>query len=721
MSKGSNSVRRVGTITQRLQELPYEKRVCRVEQYPSCLSYEPTYTGPSVEEYVDFIVDVGIEVQIVTEVDRGLARFHSKMLPAHEHVDQERLPRFLELAHERGVIVLLYYAMIFNKPLRQVHPEWLMEFLDFDDRPHPENQGWFCFNSPHRDWLPDYLTEWMDNLDLDGFYFDDTNWGSHAGRPFFPSCCCRYCQALFKTETGLQLPRKVDFENPDFRQFLKWRYQKFLDFVVHLSARMREKHPDVILDHHYYARPTTEWVDGHQLNPLPIGEIGDHYFIEAHRTVRESGFIAKVARALGTPFCIWRNPVQSLPECTSAYAPYQEPYSPALHGLEAMINGGSSIYGSFGGPIDLHREACKTVFSILKKRVDYIAGETVKYVALHYSQQNRDHRPSEMPKNLWQLHYSSIQQQNVHGTYEILNRSHLLFDMILDEQLESDNLSSYSVLYLSNSCLSEKQCDNICRFVDGGGTVVATQETSLFDEYGQRRDNFALADLFGVDHVGGDCDEEFDGVIYVPYDNDLKERFGHVICFAGHQCLISLRPGNEAEVLCSRSSLDGKPPLENFHPSTPYDSEEPAVTSRRFGKGWAIYISSDVGAGFVRNPYPVAQRFVANLVQRTPPPLRVQAPEAIEVTANHHSQKELVVHLLNNPTPIVPMGFGEDVITTHFYLRELNPVRAIEVSFDGFDIKSARLPLSNQRLEVSSKTVLIPEVEMHEVLQVELA
>ena len=72
MSKGSNSVRRVGTITQRLQELPYEKRVCRVEQYPSCLSYEPTYTGPSVEEYVDFIVDVGIEVQIVTEVEQGI-------------------------------------------------------------------------------------------------------------------------------------------------------------------------------------------------------------------------------------------------------------------------------------------------------------------------------------------------------------------------------------------------------------------------------------------------------------------------------------------------------------------------------------------------------------------------------------------------------------------------------------------------------------------------
>ena len=42
--------------------------------------------------------------------------------------------------------------------------------------------------SPFRDWLPSYLIEFLDNLDLDGFYFDDTNWGSHEGRPFYPSC-----------------------------------------------------------------------------------------------------------------------------------------------------------------------------------------------------------------------------------------------------------------------------------------------------------------------------------------------------------------------------------------------------------------------------------------------------------------------------------------------------------------------------------------------------
>ena len=70
-----------------------------------------------------------------------------------------------------------------------------MQFLDdgrrrseHSDKPESEieNLGWFCFNSPYRDWLPEYLIEWLDNLDLDGFYFDDTNYGSHEERPFLP-------------------------------------------------------------------------------------------------------------------------------------------------------------------------------------------------------------------------------------------------------------------------------------------------------------------------------------------------------------------------------------------------------------------------------------------------------------------------------------------------------------------------------------------------------
>ena len=719
------TVKRVGSIAARLKELPYEKRVCRVEQYPPFSGRSPEDRTPDhiIREYVDLIHEAGVEAHICQSThNRGTPMFPSKMLPPHPDHENNTLPKFLEAAHEKGIVVLSYYAIMYNKPLRQLHPEWMMEFIDFG-RPAPENEGWPCFNSPHRDWLGDYLIDIMDHLDLDGFYFDDTNWGSHEGRPFYPSCICKYCEELFRKDTGLKIPRKVDFDNPDFRHFVNWRYEKLFDFNRHVFKRVKEEHADVILDYHYYARPTTDWVDGHHLNPVNFGDDGEHYFIETHRTVRETGFTAKVARSMGSPFCVWRNPVQELPECTSAYAPYQEPHTPAIHGLQGIINGGAAVFGSFGGAIHLHKEAMKSVFSEMKKRVEFMQGETVKFVGLHYSQQSRDFRPTELPKNMALTENSYMSQKNVNGTYEILNRSHHLVDMVLDQQLNRAHLEQYPVFMLTNSCLSDVQCDEIREYVRGGGTLIANHESSLRDEFGQPRDNFALADLFGVDFAGPIGNDTPHGIVYVPHDASLKSAFEHVICFAACESAVKVRADANTEVLCTRSNLGTDLPLGSFNANSEYDSGEPAVTANRVGEGQVIYINSDVGDGFMHNPYPLLQRFVSLLVKRAKAPVEVTAPEAIEVTAALRGPKELMVHLLNDPTPLVPMYMTEkhEGMNTHLFLRELNPIYDVEVRFNGFEIESARLPLSGLDLEVRGSVVVVPKIELHEVVLAQLS
>ena len=102
-------------------------------------------------------------------------------------------------------------------------------------------------------------------------------------------------------------------------------------------------------------------------------------------------------------------------------------------------------------------------------------------------------------------------------------------------------------------------------------------------------------------------------------------------------------------------------------------------------------------------------------------------PEAIEMTASHRGANALMIHLLNNPTPLLPWRIAnrkqnDEETTTFLSLREVNPIHNIRVRLNDFTVKSARLPLQGTDLEVSGNaaaTVMVPTVSLHEVLLVE--
>ena len=54
----------------------------------------------------------------------------------------------------------------------------------------------------------------------------------------------------------------------------------------------------------------------------------------------------------------------------------------------------------------------------------------------------------------------------------------------------------------NTACLDDAQSKAVAEFVRNGGGLVASLDTSLFNEFGDARDNFTLADVFGVDYRG---------------------------------------------------------------------------------------------------------------------------------------------------------------------------------------------------------------------------
>ena len=81
---------------------------------------------------------------------------------------------------------------------------------------------------------------------------------------------------------------------------------------------------------------------------------------------------------------------------------------------------------------------------------------------------------------------------------QVLIQCKIPFDIIYDDNLK--DLSKYSVLILANQeCLRDDQLELIREFVRQGGGLVATENSSLFDEWRRERESFGLKDLFGLE------------------------------------------------------------------------------------------------------------------------------------------------------------------------------------------------------------------------------
>ncbi len=94
--------------------------------------------------------------------------------------------------------------------------------------------------------------------------------------------------------------------------------------------------------------------------------------------------------------------------------------------------------------------------------------------------------------------------QYMDGMYYALLEGRFLFDFVHEDKLAPERLRKYPALLLPNTALlSDQQCGQLRAYVEAGGSLLATFETSLYTERNERRAEFGLADVFGI-HKAGD-------------------------------------------------------------------------------------------------------------------------------------------------------------------------------------------------------------------------
>ena len=309
------------------------------------------------------------------------------------------------------------------------------------------------------------------------------------------------------------------------------------------------------------------------------------------------------------------------------------------------------------------------------------------------------------------------------GTFRAAQEEHLPLDIIIDADLEdNDFLSQYKVLVLPNAaCLSDKAMANLRNFVKNGGGLLATHETSMYNDYGDKRKDFGLADVFGASYLG-----VTDNTACWPnYDHPVSLKFStHQICDdpvirGSHQIDVDSIDyiGMSTDV---KAATGTEVPAVRLLP----DKRGPFLLVSKFGKGKVVYYAADIGQSYYTTPYQYERKLLANAmrwVASDSPTVKVTAPMCVQSTFyQQENEKRTIVHLLNeiNSTTdrALPAGNGS-------MREEIVPLSGIRVLFRDQSVNRVHLEPEGQDLPISRMAdgvaVMVPSLAQHSMVVAE--
>ena len=306
--------------------------------------------------------------------------------------------------------------------------------------------------------------------------------------------------------------------------------------------------------------------------------------------------------------------------------------------------------------------------------------------------------------------------------YEALIEARIPFAMVHDQLLDSESLQQYRTLILPNiAALSTKQCAQIKSFVQQGGNIVATYETSLYDEWGVRRQNFGLATLFGASFGGKTEGPMLNS--YLELEKDPATGQFHPV-LAGFEDAPRIIDGVNRVVVTPNGTSIPPPlrlvpsypdlPMESVYPR-PVANPEPGMYLREVGKGRVVYFPADIDATFWDSLQVDHAKLLKNVIlwaTNEPAPVTVEGQGLIDMTV-WQQKNSMTVHLVNLTNPMMMKG----------PVREIIPITKQRVSIrvpTGKRIAAAKLLVADtavpHHMENRMAVVEVPSVSVHEVV-----
>ncbi len=372
------------------------------------------------------------------------------------------------------------------------HPDWIAVDASGNKRRHwASPELWVtCALGPYNfKFMTAVTREIVERYQVDGIF--SNRWEGSG------MCYCEHCQANFEQATGFDLPRTSNPLDPARRAFIVWKQQRLFELWRLWDAAIRRANPNAA----FIANAgggALSWLD-----MKTIGELAPTLFAdrqarngvappwtngkngkEYRATLGRKAIVGIFSVGIEEPYR-WKDSVQT-------------PEEIRLWVVDGIANGLRPWFTKFSGVLYDGRwlKSVEELYGWHYRNESYLRNEQpLARMAMVYSQQTATFYGGDQAK-------AKVEDHTL-GFYQALVEARIPFEMVHDRLLDAGHTDQFRTLILPNiAALSSGQCTQLRQFVERGGSLVATYETSLYDEWGVRRGDFGLADLFGLSATG---------------------------------------------------------------------------------------------------------------------------------------------------------------------------------------------------------------------------
>ena len=623
------------------------------------------------------------------------------------------LGQYLPEAHKDGLRVFIYFNVhAYSIPFGEKHPDWRQ--IRENGTPITgiyETATSLCINGPYREWVFQIDRD-LCAYPIDGVFYD--------GPIFFPETCyCRYCQEKFRNRNGAALPSKKERKGRSFAQLLEFQAASLADFLRDSQKVIKGINPNIalymngsVLGGNYATGRLARVINPEE--DLILNEGGFLYNDLTRVPLWRPGVMARLqeSQAGGKPYVVacaaalksWNMSLLPEPELRLLYA-------------DTIASGASVYFGMFPSEWDQpEMNALAAMNRFFAKHSAYYKGtRSEARIAVVWSDTTANFYAGSAAQLIDAARVPARSnignlEQEFWGLTEAVLRAHAPFDVIDDYSLEHEALDRYQAIFLPNvACMSEACAARLEDYVRRGGNLLASFETSLYDEVGVRREDLALAKLFGVSTTGKLAGPR-------PWDYMAKQSASPLLDRIPREWIPSPIYYLQVKAGDAQVALRFTKPLVGSYELPPQLSDDPALTVHHIGKGAVVYCSGDLGNMIHSFHMPEPLILIENAIRLlAPPDIGLEnVPSAVELV--HRSQNAGRRHLLHL------INFNGEMTRP---IRQITPLRDVRITLPP-DVPATRVytlmrpqSLTPQKDGRGRTQVVIPHIAEYEVIVIE--